>query len=446
MKPIIMFILSITLAACGGGSSSAPVAPIPPAEVEPEPSLLTGTEGDALAADDAEADAPGSGAAGEDEFAIVGYGDLPPASKAALAAEQDAPDGGRRAAPTRPTLYVSPNGVDTNPGSASRPFRSIAQAARIAQAGTRVLVAPGTYQGGLRTSASGRADARISFVSSRKWGAKLVPPKNAPNKAAWDNRGSYVDVTGFEVDGSNYQGGKHWTLGIYSGGSFDLIRNNHVHHIAQGVGCSSSGGAGIGIDSYYGGVQADVIANLVHDIGPAGCRFVQGIYVSTSGRVKNNVVYRVAEGGIHLWHDAHDVIITNNTVSASNTGIIVGGGNFYRSKGPNDRTAVYSNIVFDNRMGISEQGKTGRNNSYRNNLVFQNSSYDWHLKNGLTHSGTVSAAPGFVVGAREGRPDLRLRAASPAIGRATPLMAESTDFDGRPRNDGAGYDIGAFQH
>ncbi|UUZ54449.1 hypothetical protein LP419_39895 [Massilia sp. H-1] len=31
---------------------------------------------------------------------------------------------------------------------------------------------------------------------------------------------------------------------------------------------------------------------------------MQGIYVSTSGRVKNNVVYRVAEGGIHLWHDA----------------------------------------------------------------------------------------------------------------------------------------------
>ncbi|UUZ48872.1 hypothetical protein LP420_40510 [Massilia sp. B-10] len=200
------------------------------------------------------------------------------------------------------------------------------------------------------------------------------------------------------------------------------------------------------MDSYYGGVLADVIANLVHDIGPVSCRFVQGIYVSTSGRVKNNVVYRVAEGGIHLWHDARDVTITNNTVTASNTGIIVGGGNFYRTRGPNDHTAVFSNIVFDNRMGISEQGKTGRNNSYRNNLVFKNSSYDWRLRNNLGHSGTVSAAPGFVADARASQPDLRLAPSSSAIGRASALMAESTDFEGKPRNAGAGFDIGAFQH
>lgn len=67
----------------------------------------------------------------------------------------------------------------------------------------------------------------------------------------------------------------------------------------------------------------------------------------------NNVVYRVAETGIHLWHDARNVIITNNTVTTSNTGIVVGGGNFYFVSGPNDHTAVYSNIVYDNKMAIS---------------------------------------------------------------------------------------------
>lgn len=438
MNRIIMLMFSIALAACGG--ASAP--PAPPEEADPAPSLLTGTEDDGVAD---VADIAGSGDSVDGEFAIEGYGPGPTVA-AALPAEHDAPDSGTRAGAERHTLYVSPNGADSNPGTASRPFRSIARAARSASAGMRVLVAPGTYQGGLRTVASGNAQARISYVSARKWGAKVVPPKNAPGKAAWDNRGSYVDVTGFEIDGSNYRGGKRWTLGIYSGGSYDVIRNNHVHHIAQGAPCNPAGGAAIGVDSYYGGVMADVIANLVHDIGPAGCRFVQGIYVSTSGRVKNNVVYRVAEGGIHLWHDARDVTITNNTVTASNTGIIVGGGNFYRTRGPNDHTAVYSNIVFDNRMGISEQGKTGRNNSYRNNLVFRNSSYDWRLRNNLGHSATVSAAPGFVADARAGRPDLRLAPSSPAIGRASALMAESTDFEGKPRNAGAGFDIGAFQH
>src|SRR4051812_32312098 len=113
-----MFIICLTLAACGGGTS-APVAPSPAADAEPEPSLLTGTEGDALAGDESEADTPGNGIAAEGEFAIEGYGALPPATVAALPQEQDAPDGGTRTATARATLYVSPNGVDTNAGSAS---------------------------------------------------------------------------------------------------------------------------------------------------------------------------------------------------------------------------------------------------------------------------------------------------------------------------------------
>lgn len=343
-------------------------------------------------------------------------------------------------------LYVSPNGWDGNPGTLAQPFRSIARAAKAARAGSKVLVAPGVYEGGFRTKANGAVNARILFLSTSKWGAKITPPRNSPNRTAWDNRGNFVDIVGFEVDGSRYQGGRPWANGIYSGGSHGSIRNNHVHHIAQAGQCTRAGGAAIGIDSFYRGVNADVIANLVHDIGPAGCRFVQGIYVSTSGRIKNNVVYRVAGAGIHLWHDARNVIITNNTVTGSTTGIIVGGGNYYHSTGPNDYTAVYSNIVYDNKLGISEQGQTGRNNTYRNNLVYQNATYDWRLRNGLTHSGTVSSAPLFVDNSRAGNPSLRLSASSPAIGRATPLHAESTDFAGRPRNAWAGYDIGALQH
>ncbi|SHG73865.1 right-handed parallel beta-helix repeat-containing protein [Massilia sp. CF038] len=423
---LCMMMTAATLTACGGAA-----VPEPGPDSAPAPVLLATTESDAVAEDDAAADASGDGAADPGDFVLQGYGP-------ALTAKGDA------AAPAS-TLHVSPKGDDANPGTASRPFRSLARAVRAATPGTRVLVAAGTYQGGVRSRQSGRPDARIVFVSAQRWGAKIVPPKNSPNKTAWDNRGSDVDIVGFEVDGSNYQGGKRWTLGIYSGGSHVVIRNNHVHHLAQS-GCTPAGGAAIGVDSYYGGVASSVLANLVHDIGVPGCRFVQGIYVSTSGEVKNNAIYRVAEAGIHLWHDAHDVIITNNTVTASNTGIIVGGGNFYRTKGPNDRTAVYSNIVYDNRMGISEQGKTGPNNSYRNNLVYQNSRYDWHLKNGLRHNDTVSAAPLFVADGRSARPNLRLQRLSPAIGKATPAQADSTDFEGKPRNAGAGFDIGAFQH
>ena len=108
------------------------------------------------------------------------------------------------------------------------------------------------------------------------------------------------DIIGFHIDGTATQSGTKWAYGIYSAGSYDMIRGNWVHHIATTVVCNSGGGSAIGVDSYYHGVQSDVVGNLVHDIGPAGCEFVQGIYVSTSGTVKNNVVYRVSEAAIHL--------------------------------------------------------------------------------------------------------------------------------------------------
>lgn len=339
------------------------------------------------------------------------------------------------------SLYVAPDGNDGNPGTQSDPLRSLARAAKLARAGTTVYVAPGTYSGGFKSTASGTAGARIRFVSTTTWGAHIVS-SGARGKVAWDNRGNYVDIIGFRIDGRNSK----WTGGIYNGGSYALIQSNWVHHIAKGTACNSAGGSAIGVDSYYGGAHSDVIGNLVHDIGPAGCRYVQGIYISTSATVKNNVVYRVAEGAIHLWHDANNVIITNNTVAASNTGIIVGGGDYYRTRGPADYIQVYSNIVYDNKMGISEQGKTGTHNSYRNNLVSKNSIYDWRLLHGLDHSGTVSSAPLFKDYDRSGTPDLSLSASSPAISRGSPARAYPTDFLGRPRNDATGYDIGAYQY
>jgi hypothetical protein len=345
------------------------------------------------------------------------------------------------------SYYVATNGKDTAAGtSASAPFKTLARAASAAtRAGATVYVAPGTYEGGFKTTASGSANARIKWVSTTKWGARIVPPAKSSNNNAWDNRGSYVTIVGFDIDGSTSRAGTKWTHGIYSAGSYDQILENRVHHIAKSVPCNSAGGSAIGVDSYFKGIKSDVIGNIVYDIGPAGCRFVQGIYVSTSGTVKNNVVYRVSEAAIHLWHDATNVIITNNTVAASGTGIIVGGGDYYHIKGPNDNTAVYSNIVYDNKYGISEQGRTGKKNTYRNNLVFQNT-YNWTLKNGLQHSATVTSAPYFSNYTRTGTPNFKPTPSSPAIGRGSSAFAHATDFAGKPRNAKTGFDIGAYQH
>lgn len=350
-------------------------------------------------------------------------------------------------------LYVAPDGLDSNPGTRNAPLHSLARAAQVVTPGTVVNVLPGTYQGGFRTAVDGRPNARIVFRSVERWRARIVPPPVSNATMAWDNRASYVDVEGFEVDGSldadvlpGTSTGLRWTVGIYSGGSYNRIVGNHVHHVATTIPCTSAGGSGIGVDSYYKGKHSEVTGNSVHDIGPPGCRWVQGIYFNTPGTIRNNVVYRIAEAGIHLWHDAHDVVVANNTVTASNTGILVGGGDFYHTQGPNDHTRVVNNIVFDNRYGISEQGATGRNNTYRNNLVFNNPEGDWRLAEGMRHTGTISAAPAFIEYSRSGTSDFRLAADSPAIGKGLPDAAAGPDFHGKARSVGSGIDIGACQH
>ena len=327
-------------------------------------------------------------------------------------------------------LYVAPTGSDNNSGALGSPLRSIGRAAALAAPNTTVHVAPGTYSGGFRTNTSGTANGRIYYVSTTKWGARIVPPSGSTSETAWDNRGNYVDIIGFDIDGSAPQGGTLWRHGIYNGGSYDVIRGNHVHHIATTIPCNGGGAAAIGVDSYYMGVKGDVINNLVHDIGPSGCSFVQGIYLSTSGSVVGNVVYRVAEAAIHLWHDANNVIIANNTVTNSDLGILVGAGDFYHSNSPNDNTHVVNNIVYDNRYGISEQGSTGTHNTYRNNLVYQNSNYNYSLRNGLQPTGSVNADPQFVAYSRTGTPDLHLRSTSPAKGAGTSAYAPAYDIEG----------------
>jgi hypothetical protein len=440
LSTLVCSSVAVLLSACGGG---APNDVAPAQGVQTAGLIASGS----IVEQPATVQAPEAATPAASDFTLTGYDSDAAVSGAVQASATLAPalDGGTVAPAyavpaTTYKLYVSPNGNDSNAGTATAPFRTLARAARSTRPSTTVFVAPGTYAGSVKTTIHGSASGRIYFVSTTKWGAKIVG--SGSTNYAWDNRGNYVDIIGFNVDGT----GSVWKNGIYYGGSYGMIRANWVHHIARNVGCTSAGGSAINADHYYYGVNTDIVGNLVHDIGLAGCRYIQGIYMSTSGSIKNNVVYRVGEAAIHMWHDATNVIITNNTVTTSHTGIIVGGGDYYHFAGPSDYNRVYNNIVYDNAMGISEQGRTGTHNQYRNNLVYQNPTYNFRLQNGLSASATVSSAPYFVSYTKTGTPDLRLSASSPAIGRATSADALSYDFLERGRNTTTGYDIGAYQH
>jgi hypothetical protein len=460
---------AVLLSACGGGMTDANGQQSQTAASVSSSADQTVANSAATTPNAADAaPAQATEAAAASGFELSGY-DGVPASTGAAATDASASGTSANGAPrllaaisaSAPTLsaatttpataynyYVSPTGSDTAAGTKAAPFKTLARAAKAAvSAGTTVWVAPGTYAGGIKTTANGTSTARIYWVSTTKWGAKIVPPSSSSNNNAWDNRGNYVSIIGFDVDGTNSGSGTKWTHGIYTGGSYGMIQDNHIHHLARSVACTSAGGSAIGVDSYYHGVKTDIVSNVVNDIGPAGCTYVQGIYVSTSGSIKNNLVYRVGAVAIHLWHDATDVIITNNTVTSSNFGMVIGGGDFYYTTAGANNVYVANNIVYDNKYGISEQGTTGKNNKYVNNLVFQNPTYNISLRNGLVATGTISSNPLFKAYSRTAAtPDYHLTTSSPAIGRGTATNAYPTDLDGKPRNATTGVDLGAYQH
>lgn len=341
-------------------------------------------------------------------------------------------------------LWIAPDGLDNNPGTRAAPLRSLARAAQLVTPGTTVNVLPGAYQGGFHTSVSGLPNARIVFRSTERWQARIVPPAISSSTIAWDNRASYIDIQGFEVDGSGHRSGQAWTTGINSGGAYNRITASHVHDIATAQPCTGKSGSGIGVDSAYNGIYAEVAANSVHDIGLPGCLHVEGIRLNTPGTVRNNIVYRVAGAAVGLSHKARKVVVVNNTVTASNTGVLVGD-DAERTGGAGDNIHVFNNIVFDNRYGIAEQGNTGKHNSYRNNLVSGNKESDWRLAAGRRHAGTITAAPGFLGYSRTGTPDFRLAADSPAIGRGLEHGADGPDFYGKARGQAEDVDLGACQ-
>jgi hypothetical protein len=105
------------------------------------------------------------------------------------------------------TTYVvngpSPHASDTNPGTATLPFKTIQHAADVAQAGDLVRIEPGTYAESIGIGHSGTPAKPIVFESTQWHGATVVPPdehtgqlfgsKVAPDEHLY---GNYVTVRG----------------------------------------------------------------------------------------------------------------------------------------------------------------------------------------------------------------------------------------------------------
>jgi hypothetical protein len=333
-------------------------------------------------------------------------------------------------------LYVSTAGSDAASGSANAPFRSIQRASSAATAGTTIHVGPGTYNETITSAASGTPSTPIRYVSEPP-GAAVIRPSGATD-TIWFDRGDYVTIEGFNVDGSNSADVR---IGILMAGSHVYVKANEVHHIVLNGANDSRGGAGVVLGGgYYNKIDQNAIGNDVHDVGTATSDRLHGIYHQSTGLIMNNVVHsNPGSIGVVLWHDARSITIANNTVVDNSLGISVGSGDWYHGPVPADNVTVINNLVYGNQAtGIQEHGLTGINNAYQNNLAYGNGT-NWRLQNGIVHKGTITTDPQFV-NYRGG--DYRLRPTSPAIGAGTAL-GELVCHLNYPLPPGASPNIGA---
>ena len=120
--------------------------------------------------------------------------------------------------PVSGVFYVATNGSDSNPGTLSQPWRTIAKAANMLQPGQTVYIRGGTYNEQLSPPGSGSAGNYITFAAY----PGETPVLNVTSGTAVDlNSRSYIVVDGLTLN-CNFSAG--WMQA--SGTNHLIIRNN----------------------------------------------------------------------------------------------------------------------------------------------------------------------------------------------------------------------------
>ncbi|MBO0857528.1 MAG: right-handed parallel beta-helix repeat-containing protein [Chloracidobacterium sp.] len=374
--------------------------------------------------------------------------------------------------PTGDTFYVSPTGSDSNPGTETQPFLTIQRAADVVNPGNTVIVEDGvyTYSGSNQCDKTivcltrgGAPGQLVTFKSRNKWGARLDGQNGVAVDGFSFGGADYVRIQDFEIYGmANAASGGASGIDVFNSGVFSELIGNHIHDNGHVCTDTAQGQNGVYIE------QSNVLVdgNLIHDIGrlvpgQQGCQpgndFYQnhdhGIYHSGGDDVtiRNNIIYNIKGGwSVQAYPNSRARMnILNNTFAFTNQyqgkyGAII----IYDSMTVSDSNISNNVFYMVNTAGIYAGGTGGPNfsNVMVNNNIVSNGTIltsDNNVGSGLTFSNNrENTDPGLV---NPTAYDFHLRADSLAIdsGATVPVP---TDFEGRVRPQGGGYDIGAYEY
>ncbi|HKE46941.1 MAG TPA: right-handed parallel beta-helix repeat-containing protein [Rhodanobacteraceae bacterium] len=392
------------------------------------------------------------------------------------------------------TYYVATTGNDGNPGTSSRPWRTIQHAADRVAPGDTIRVRAGNYAG---------ANFETSGTASRPIVLQAYPGEtpviNADNPVTPDGinleGASYMTVKGFTVNGRTRAGIRavtcnhvtirdnrmdrngYWGIltgfcddlliehnvasrsvhqhGIYVSNSGDrpVIRRNFVYGNSQ-AGIHMNGDASEGGDGIIS--NAIVEMNIVHGNGAAGGSGINcdGVQDST---FRNNLLYDEHASGISLYQIDGGGPSSGNRL-LNNTVIVASNGRWALNIQDGARNTTLDNNILYNLgssrgvLDISPDSLPGLASDY--NAVMNRFTTDggdsiltlaqWRQQTGLdAHSFFATPAQLFLDASHN---DYRLSPTSPAIDHGTTLADVPTDLLGVTRPQGAAYDVGAYEY
>jgi parallel beta-helix repeat protein len=393
------------------------------------------------------------------------------------------------------TYYVAPGGDDGAAGSEAAPWRTLQHAADRVQAGDVVRVRPGAYAA-FQLSTTGRSGAEIAFVAED--GATISGGTDGINlEGTEDERIQYVRIEGFSVTGAERAGIRavwcqHVTFrgnradqngrwGIFTGFCDDLlIERNETSRstIEHGIYVSNSGDrpvirgntawgnnrAGIHMNGDIEIQPGDgvitgalVEANVVYDNGVDGGSGINCDGVEDSV-FRNNLLYDNHASGISLFREdggrpsSRNLVVNNTIAMASDARWAL-----------NIQNASIDNVILNNvllhagprgAIDLCPDCRAGTRSDYNvvtDRLTPDGDSFlslaDWRRMTSLdTNSRAAGAAQIFRVAAGAVPADFDLSESSVAIDHGTSDRAPDVDLAGNGRPQGAGVDVGAYEH
>jgi hypothetical protein len=356
------------------------------------------------------------------------------------------------------TYYVATTGSDSNPGTASAPFRHLSKGAAAAtNPGDTVIVMDGTYDNEGQISPnyvvtlnySGAAGNPITFKAQNR-GKAVLDSMNTATGTTCNGAFAYFNLFNaafIVIQGFVIQRGCH--EGIHSNDSaHDItIRWNEIKNIANHTQTDQIGQDGI----YLNNAEYNFIfdGNLFHDIGRTDgqtlLHFDHGIYShAQSMTIINNVFYNMNRGfSIQIADGASNWLVANNTFAFGNANGEAGQIMFWNN---NSNITVRNNIFYNpNISAITRYTATISGSPFDHNLIYGVSTIISDVTGFTVGINQIGANPLFV-NASTAPYDFHEQTGGAGIDAGVNLSAVPFDFDGVTRPQGLSTDVGAYEY